>query len=47
MKLIEDGTGAVLEVGGGEDGDAVVWELLRKGGTAVMVLESRYAGGYC
>jgi len=47
VKLIEDGTGAVLEVGGGEDGDAVVWELLRKGGTAMVVLEGRDAGRYC
>ena len=40
VELIEDRPGPELKLGRGKDGDAVMWEFLREGCAAVMVLES-------
>ena len=37
VELVEDRAGAEFCVGGGEDGDAVSWELASEGCTAMMV----------
>ncbi len=39
MVFVEDGAGAVFEVVGGEDRDAVAWEFGGEGGAAVVVFE--------
>lgn len=40
VELVEDGSRPELELGRSKDGDAVMWEFLREGGAAMMVLES-------
>lgn len=42
---VEHGAGAVLEVSGREDSDAVFWEAVGQVGPAVGILLSRDAGG--
>lgn len=39
----EDGAGAIFEVGGGEDGDGVVWEALGEAGAAIVIFLGCYA----
>jgi len=47
VEFVEDGAGAVFDVGGGEDGDAVWWEGGGEGGAAVEVFEGGDIGCYC
>ena len=47
MELVEDGAGAVLEVGCGEDGDGFVGEGSCKLDAAVVVLLGGDSWGYC
>ena len=41
MELVEDGAGPVLYVGGGDDGDGALGQLLSQTGTAGGVFEGR------
>lgn len=46
MELVEDGTGSVLDVGGSEDGDGVLWKGFGEIRATFVVFESRYSGSH-
>lgn len=47
VELVKDGAGAVLCVGGAEDGNRVRWEGFGEGVTALGVFEGGDATGHC
>jgi hypothetical protein len=46
VKFVKDGTGSVLDIGGSEDGDGVLWKGFGKVGAALVILESRDSGSH-
>lgn len=46
MEFVEDCARAILEISGREDGNAVLGQLLRESGAAVVVFESGNTGSH-
>ena len=46
VEFVKNGAGPVLDVGGSEDGDGVLWKGFGEVGAALVVLESRDAGSH-
>jgi hypothetical protein len=47
VEFVKDGTGSVLDVGGSEDGDGVLWDGFGEVCATLVVLESRDSGSHC
>jgi hypothetical protein len=46
VEFIEDGTRSVLDIGGSEDGDGVLWEGFGEVRATFVILESRDSGSH-